>query len=282
MEGKARAAKAKHKDELIHLSELPNEFRKAIEKGVTTGWKNLDKYLQGLRFGEMTVITADTGVGKTTFAVNLCVNAAEQGLPVAINSWEMKPQIVQRKIASIILRKPMKICPFTEQDNAYFNEWAKTHSVYVNESTSGTSMESIRKQMLQAKEHGVRIVVFDHLDYLVSSKKDKLHEAIDDTVKALHEMCFELDMHFILICHPRQSMSEREEIGIHSLKGSSSIKQYADNIIVLHRCSRSDSSSCESKVKVKVVKNRMFGIEGATYLFYQKDWDGYLELHEFE
>jgi replicative DNA helicase len=120
--------------------------------------------------------------------------------------------------------------------------------------------------------------MLDHLDYLVNFRRDKLHEAIDETVKRLHELAFSLSMHFLLICHPRQAATPNEEVGIHSLKGSSSIKQYADNIIVLHRCSRTDNKADPDKVKVRVVKNRMFGVEGTTNLFYQPKWDGYLEF----
>lgn len=282
MEGKKRSAGSKQQiEQLVHLSELPSTYRCEIEKGVSTGWSSLDKFLQGIRYGEMTVITADTGVGKTTFAINLCLNACRQGIGVAINSWEMKPQIVQRKIASIVLKKPLKLAPFTDEDNILFDEWMSLHNIYINPSTSCTSIEKIEAQMIVAKQNGVQVAVFDHLDYLVNMRREKIHEAIEETVKALHEICFRLDMHFLLICHPKQTGYEKEEIGIHSLKGSSSIKQYADNIIVLHRCSRTDSQACESKVKVKVVKNRMFGTEGVTYLYYQKDWDGYLQLKDY-
>ncbi len=230
--------------------------------------------------GELTVVTADTGAGKTTFCTQLMVNCAMQGVPVWINSWEMKPETTMRKLASIILRKPMKLQDFTEDDNTLFDTWCIKYQVYINQNTIGTTIEMLETQLKAAKELGVQVVMLDHLDYLVSNKKDKLHEAIDDTVKKLHELAFSLNMHFVLICHPRQSGTQAEEVGIHSLKGSSSIKQYADNVLVLHRCARTDPQADPNKVKVRIAKNRMFGTEGNTYLFYQPQWDGYVELRE--
>lgn len=265
---------------LVSLSALPREYRNEIDKGFSTGWTCLDRYIQGLRRGEVTVVTADTGAGKTTFCLHLAFNTAMQGVPVWINSWEMKPAIIMRKLASLVLRRPMKINNFNIHENEQFDEWCRRYRVYVNPNTIGTNINALATQLVRAKELGVEVVVLDHLDYLVNFQREKLHEAIDETIKRLHELAFSLSMHFLLICHPRQSSSGTEEVGIHSLKGSSSIKQYADNIIVLHRCSRTDHSSDPCKVKVRIVKNRMFGIEGTTYLFYQPAWDGYLEFNK--
>lgn len=263
---------------IVPVQELPSGYRSAIDKGYSTGWRNLDQYLHGLRRGEVTVITADTGAGKTTFCTQLMVNAAMQGIPVWINSWEMKPETTLRKLASIVLRRPMKFQSFTEHENEQFDEWCSRYKVYINPNTIGTDIDSLGRQLYEAKKLGVEIVMLDHLDYLVNSKKEKLHEAIDETVKRLHCLAFDLGMHFLLICHPRQAGTGTEEVGIHSLKGSSSIKQYADNVLILHRCSRSDSTADTNKVKIRIAKNRMFGTEGNCYLFYQPTWDGYMEL----
>jgi twinkle protein len=265
-------------DCLTHLGDLPREYRKEIEKGYSTGWSCLDYYIQGLRKSEVTVITADTGAGKTTFCIQLIVNCAMQGIPVWINSWEMKPETIMRKLASIVLRRPMKMCNFNEHENEQLDEWASRYKVYINPNTIGTDINSLAQQLVKAKQLGVEIVLLDHLDYLVNTKKDKLHEAIDETVKRLHELAFALSMHFLLICHPRQTATGNDEVGMHSLKGSSSIKQYADNILILHRCSRTDNQADPNKVKIRIAKNRMFGIEGITYLFYEPMWDGYGEL----
>lgn len=267
-------------DCLTPLSELPQNYRKELDKGYSTGWKGVDYYLQGLRKGEMTVVTADTGAGKTTFCTQLMVNCAMQGIPVWINSWEMRPETTMRKLASIVLRRPMKMCSFNAHENEQFDEFCNRYKIYLNPNTIGTDINSLAQQLVIAKQLGIEVVMLDHLDYLVNMRKDKLHEAIDETIKRLHELAFALSMHFLLICHPRQSSTGAEEVGMHALKGSSSIKQYADNILVLHRCSRTDNQASPNKVKIRIAKNRQFGIEGVTYLFYEPMWDGYTELKD--
>lgn len=265
---------------VTHIGKLPKQMRKTIDRGISTGWRGLDHYLQGLRPGEMTVVTADTGTGKTTFCLHLCVNCCEQGAGCWINSWEMKPEIVLRKVASVVLRKDMKHADFTAEDCAKFDSWCNVKRLYINQNTTHTSIDELYERMRYLKNLGVKVVLLDHLDYLVRYTRERLHEAIEEAVKKLHEIAFELEMHILLICHPRQSQTGTEEIGMHMLKGSSAIKQYADNIVILHRCSRYDIQADKSKTKVHVAKNRMFGSEGFTYLFYQDGWDGYLGWNE--
>ncbi len=264
---------------IVPVADLPYSYRSEIDRGYSTGWTNLDQYLMGIRHGEVTVLSADTGAGKTTFATHLICNLAMQGIPTWINSWEMSPDTVMRKVASIALRKNMKMEAFTFDDNVKFDLWCEKNTIYLNPMTIGLSIVGLAEQLKTASDLGIKVVLLDHLDYLVNMRREKVHEAIDETVKALHELAFHFRMHFILICHPRQSATGQEEIGIHSLKGSSSIKQYADNIIVLHRCSRTDPQAASSKTKIRVVKNRMFGIEGTSYLFYEP-WDGYIQIQE--
>lgn len=263
---------------IVAVADLPAQYRSEIHRGISTGWRSLDRLLQGLRKGELTVVTADTGVGKTTFCTHLMVNCAMQDTAVWINSWEMRPEIIMRKVASIALRKAMKMQNFSEKDNEQFDAWSRKYQIYINPNTIGTDISVLATELKKARDtKGVQIVMLDHLDYLVKNTRAQMHEAIDETVKRLHELAFDLEMHIVLICHPRQTSTSSEEVGIHSLKGSSSIKQYADNVVILHRCSRSDETE-SGKVKIRVAKNRMFGTEGNAYLFYQPQWDGYLEL----
>lgn len=266
-----------HPDYLTPVQSMSPDYRKKIEKGCSTGWHGLDDYLIGIRKGELTVITADTGVGKTTFAMNLIYNCACKGIKTWINSWEMSPAMTYRKLASLVLKKPMKMIAFTDEDTRAYLDWAAQHTVHINESTTGTDITCLSKQLIEARKVGVEVVMLDHLDYLINHRKEKVHEAIEDTMKRLHELALAMKMHFLLICHPRQVITSTEEIGMHSLKGSASIKQYADNVIILHRCIRTSPTADPRKTKVTIGKNRMLGKEGFTYLYYEATWDGYSE-----
>jgi len=83
----------------LELGEM--SARGDVTLGVSTGFPRIDEHLLGLRPGQMVVIGARPGVGKTSFALNLAVNAAAAGASVAFFSLEMsKVEIAQRLLAA--------------------------------------------------------------------------------------------------------------------------------------------------------------------------------------
>ena len=86
-------------DSFAELQELSQ--RKGKLAGVPTGFKDLDNLFNGLRGGDLIIIAARPGVGKTSFALNLAVNAAKQDTRVAFMSLEMGAnQLIQRVLCT--------------------------------------------------------------------------------------------------------------------------------------------------------------------------------------
>lgn len=83
-------------DEITALHEQKNHIT-----GVATGYKDIDNLFYGLRGGDLIILAARPGVGKTAFSLNLAVNAAKLGTTVCFFSLEMgKTQLVQRILCS--------------------------------------------------------------------------------------------------------------------------------------------------------------------------------------
>ena len=69
--------------------------------GAPTGYPSLDRMLMGLREGQLVVLGARPAVGKTSFALNLALNAAADGYTVGFFSLEMSgKEIAQRFICA--------------------------------------------------------------------------------------------------------------------------------------------------------------------------------------
>jgi len=272
-----RNAERINSETFLPMSHVPPEFFEEIPLGQPTGWHRLNQILGGLRLGEVTVISADTGAGKSTFCINLMYNLAGQKIPVWINSYEMHYFSVLRKFASIALRAPLKNASFTPEQRKYFDNFTRNHSVYVNKANAKTDLKTLRHQIEQAAlAYEVPFILLDHLDYIHSAgAKSTTLENIDDAIREIHTLALEYNVHILLVAHPIKTPSN-QELTMSDIKGSSAIKQYADNILILNRMDRIDPRQINI-LKVSVCKNRMLGHEGSFLLNYMKDYDCYME-----
>ena len=70
--------------------------------GLETGFTRLDKLTNGLHGGELIVVAARPGCGKSALAMNIVENVAKQGKTVAVFSLEMsKDQLIERMLSSM-------------------------------------------------------------------------------------------------------------------------------------------------------------------------------------
>ena len=74
---------------------------KSQSRGVKTGWNGFDSKFGGLRPNEVSVVTGETGSGKTTMCANLGYKLAGMNHPVLIASFEMKPVPILRKMVQM-------------------------------------------------------------------------------------------------------------------------------------------------------------------------------------
>jgi twinkle protein len=262
---------------LTHGADVPDEFFDEINIGASTGWPNLNTLLGGIRLKELTVISADTGSGKTTFCLNLCKNLLDEKNGVWINSYEMSMNVVTRKIMGLVLNKCYKVKQVSTLDVKIYKEWCKERPIYLNLISTKVCMKEVRKLVeLSSIAYGIKYFLFDHLDYLVSGgSKNTILENIDNTVRELHSLALEFNISIILVAHPKQ-MPAKQDITINDIKGSSAIKQYADNILLLTRMDRNNPG--DYRYRVHLGKNRLFGTEGSIYLHYDPMCDGYKEI----
>lgn len=264
-------------DEIVHFRDLPETFFNARDTGKPTGWSELDTLIGGIRPKELTVISADTGAGKTTFCVNLICNLLNKN-PNGfwINSWEMDYEVIVRKVASNILGYKFKTEGFNSTQKKLFREWMQKNNVFINPKRSKADMVTLRKQIeLASKVYDIKYVMLDHLDYVSDTSAAKeTHEKIKEVVSGMHELAMEYEVHIFLIAHMKQTdAATKPHMGM--LKGSSAIKQYADNVLMLEN--KNQPSAPDNRMIVSVHKNRFFGNRGEVTLRYLPDRDSYVD-----
>ena len=154
----------------LELGEM--SARGDVTLGVSTGFPRIDEHLLGLRPGQMVVIGARPGVGKTSFALNLAVNAAAAGASVAFFSLEMsKVEIAQRLLAAqahIGLKEIRSARIRKDQWGDILEATNQLSSLDIMiDDTPGTTVTEIRakaRRMLHDK--GMGCVIVDYLQLL--------------------------------------------------------------------------------------------------------------------
>ncbi|MFH1261888.1 MAG: DnaB-like helicase C-terminal domain-containing protein [Pseudomonadota bacterium] len=211
----------------------------------TKCWPVFGRAFGGLRPGEVTVITAETGTGKTNFALNWAADYARPGINgVFYVSLEMSKQATAEKLAQLIQRKPVR--EFDRGTN--FIDLQATREVFDHlnfwffDHYGRLKIDRLLKAIWYAVcEKKTRLIVIDHLAYLVHEERSENQTvAVENTMRDLALVANQTGATILLIVHPRKGSPDekRRPLGLDDLKGSSAISQEASNVLSLFRPDR--------------------------------------------
>lgn len=215
--------------------------------GVMTGFNGIDARLQGLRPGQMVVIGARPGVGKTSFALNLAINAAAKGASVAFFSLEMSKTEIAQRLLSAQARIPLSAIRGARiQDNQWPALLEATNDLsrldIMIDDTPGTTVTEVRakaRRMLRGKERG--LVILDYLQ-LVSPpsnqrRSDNRANEVSEMSRGIKIMAKDLGVPVISLSQLSRQVESRtgKRPQLSDLRESGSIEQDADIVILLDR-----------------------------------------------
>lgn len=235
--------------------------------GVTTGFKDLNKKINGLQRTDLILVAARPAMGKTAFALNLVQNAAIKGnASVAVFSLEMsKEQLAQRMIAaqSNVELKKMKTGTLNDAD------WPRIISamavmsdakIFIDD-TPGIKINELRSKCRKLKmEQGLDLVMIDYLQLMESdSKNESRQQEISKISRSLKILAKELDCPVVALSQlsraPEQRADHRPVLS--DLRESGAIEQDADIVMFLYRDEYYHSDSEKKDLaEIVIAKNR--------------------------
>ena len=252
-------------EELSMLEKLYEE--KNDVTGLTTGFRDLNKKINGLQRSDLLLIAARPAMGKTAFALNLVQNAALKGdASVAVFSLEMsKEQLVQRMIASQSTVELKKIKTGTLADNDWpritdgmaILSGAKIHI----DDTPGIKISELRSKCRKLKiEKGLDLVLIDYLQLMEGEgQNESRQQEIAKISRSLKILAKELDCPVVALSQlsraPEQRADHRPMLS--DLRESGSIEQDADIVMFLYRDEYYNPDTEKKNIgEVIVAKNR--------------------------
>ena len=254
------------------ISEALSMLEKLYEEkndvtGLTTGFRDLNKKINGLQRSDLLLIAARPAMGKTAFALNLVQNAALKGdASVAVFSLEMsKEQLVQRLIASQSTVELKKIKTGTLADNDWpritdgmaILSGAKIHI----DDTPGIKISELRSKCRKLKiEKGLDLVLIDYLQLMEGEgQNESRQQEIAKISRSLKILAKELDCPVVALSQlsraPEQRADHRPMLS--DLRESGSIEQDADIVMFLYRDEYYNPDTEKKNIgEVIVAKNR--------------------------
>lgn len=241
-------------------------------QGVPTGFPSLDRMLMGLREGQLIIIGARPAVGKTSFALNLALNAAAEGYTVGFFSLEMSGKEIAQRF----------ICAYAQVNMSNFRtgriapqEWTNINEAVgelskldiLIDDTPGTTVTEIRakaRRMLHNKEKA--LIILDYLQ-LVSPPAGRRAESraveVSEMSRALKIMAKELAVPVVSLSQLSRQVESRtgKRPQLSDLRESGSIEQDADIVMFLDRSSSEQEAARDDRpdegiTRIVLAKNR--------------------------
>ena len=265
-------AKPYRPDGIVLGSEIFDEIMK--EDVMVTAqypFKCLNIKTHGLRKGELTTITAGTGVGKSSFCRHVALDLLKQGFGVGYIALEESIKRSALGIMGVHLKKPLHLTREginEKQLQETFKSTIGNGNFYLFNHFGCTVADNLLSKIRYlAKSCEVDFVVLDHLHMALSALGDEHtgdeRKLIDYFVSKLRTLVEETGIGVILVSHLRRSEGDKgfedgKEVTMNSLRGSASIGQLSDLIISISRDIKSD----KKLAKLTILKNRYSGETG--------------------
>ena len=280
-----------HKGEIVkagdELIDVYTEIEASVGSngitGVPTGYDELDRIGGGLQPG-LIILAARPSVGKTTFALNIARNVANNKFIVLIFSLEMTKKQLIRKLLAMEANIDSKY--FNNAGEINDTQWTRlSHAlgslheagIYLDD-TSGLKASEImvKSRRFKSLHPELKMIIIDYLQLIAPENNyGTTNDKISDTSKIVKLVAKELDLPVVALSQLSRSLETRKDKTpiLADLRDSGSLEQDADVVMFLHRddyYNPKDAPADPSYTDLIVAKNRLDGGVGAVELKYYK------------
>ncbi|MBR1983883.1 MAG: replicative DNA helicase [Clostridia bacterium] len=278
---------------LDELSKDTSSFR-----GIKTGFKGIDKLLNGLQKSDLIILAARPGVGKTSLAMNIVENVALQGYTCAVFSLEMgKEQLVQRMMCSaagVSMENALKgrMTKTEWLKIAKARELLSNAKIYIDDSAAVTPRELISKCRRLKRKAGLDLVMVDYIQLMTSDAKkgeDNRQQEISNISRNLKILAKELNVPVIALSQLSRAVESRKgRPQLADLRESGAIEQDADIVMFIHRPDKEKSPTIEKEIaegKIKknvaeiIVEKHRNGPQGVVELYFKGESTKFLNIN---
>ena len=257
-------------------------------KGIPTGFRLLDTVLTGLGRGDLIILAARPGMGKTAIALNICLNVAKTyEKTVAFFSLEMsREQLVMRLLSteSFVENQKLTTGHLDEED------WGK-----LSIASSALSQTDIRVDDNPAitvaeinakcrRLDNLGLVLIDYLQLMTAAAPGKSGDnrvtVFSDISRALKIMAKELNVPVICLSQLSRANESRTDKRpmLSDLRESGAIEQDADSVMFLYRDEYYNPNTQDKNIAECIVAKNRHGETGTVKLQWRPQFFTFSDL----
>lgn len=282
-------------DTIAYIEQMCDKSKCGVT-GVASGYRDLDIKTDGLQKSDLIIIAARPSMGKTTFAMNVCENAAmTEKKPVLIFSLEMSSeQIMVRILASLSRIDQIRIRSgrLNHDDRQKISSvmalLLEKRNIYIDDSAFLTPADVRGRARRLFREHdGLSLIMIDYLQLMrVPALSNNRTLEISEISRSLKSLAKELKVPIIAISQLNRSLEQRvDKHPMNSdLRDSGAIEQDADLILFIYRDEVYHENSAMKGVAEIILGKQRNGPIGTVRLVFNGQFsrfDNYVDIKRY-
>lgn len=235
-------------------------------------YDGLNSLTYGIRKGELVMVTAGSGLGKSQFLREVVWHIINKTTDkIGLMFLEESVRKTARSLMSLAVNKPIHLPDVEVTDEELkdaFNRTLGSDRIYLFDHFGSTSLENIVNRVrYMAKGLNCGYVFLDHLSIIVSGGDvGDERKALDAIMTKLRMLVQETGISLICVSHLKRNEGRGHEEGaatsLAQLRGSGAIAQLSDIVIGLERNGQAEDMIERNTTSVRVLKNRHSGFTG--------------------
>jgi replicative DNA helicase len=264
-------------------------LRGASISGIATGFDCYDRLTGGLHDGEVSIIAARPGMGKTSYAMNVATNVGLADGGVVVFSLEMPKKQIGARVACSEGRVDLSKI---RTGNVGPIDWQRlTHAVthvgaaehfYVDDKPGASLLEVRSKSRAKAtdiarKGKRLRLIVVDYVQLMTGDPRAQSREQeVAGITKGLKELAKELECHVMALSQLNRAVETRGEKSkrpqLSDLRESGAIEQDADTVVFIYREDYYKRDAAERNVAELIISKQRNGPTGTVKVRFDREF----------
>ena len=256
--------------------------------GIPSGFAELDNLTSGFQKSDLIIIAARPSMGKTSFALNIAINATQRSNPfhVLLCSLEMSEQQIGDRILAICSRiqssavRSGYLAKAQLKEIEDVKERIKNAPLYIDDSPKLSVLELRAKARRLKAQSRLDMVIVDYLQLMEpSDKKLTREQQIAEISRSLKALAKELDIPVIALSQlsraPEARPGKDKRPHLSDLRESGALEQDADVVIFLYRpeyYEKEQTKEEDKRIMEVIVEKQRNGPTGVVRLAFLREF----------